>query len=582
MTTRALFFLLLATVILAGCRQPVKVVFPIDGAELDNPVHLVASDPVTWFDGDEKLGEGDHWSGFLAEGNHEIRAVAFGGTARLHLRVRPLFPLGVIAPVPAGYELPEPPDGEYVRVWGRVEEKPAAPIAQGRETSPSLWHRVPLEGRGLGVLGPAPSPSTIAEVMYARVAGLLEEGRPSACGAGCVRQIPGIGLQGDTPPAQRVFKVLDLRGYGYDEVTAELVYQGERTLAYLESGETEAVRNVVAELARVFDDRIQLRVQTAFGRYADVDGNGKVILLFTRRLNASGLAIGFFYPGDLFPASGDLPESNEAEILYLGVPEEGSFNFSPASLAATACHELQHLVNFSHVTLPYAADPNPPLSPVWLNEGLSHLAEDLCGYNTLGGNLAFVARFLEHPWAVSPTSTGADGRGDTVERRGAAYLLLRYALEQAGGVQLAADNNLTGNGLAFTRALMSPNALTLDHIAGRATGVEDGTWLLWRWWWTMVAASLERSGVDVTDRYSWAVYAPIVPDVATGDELGVDLFRGEISLGDYSFSLKGVRFAEDCSAIDLPSGAFCVDWANGPVVEHVQSTNHRLQVMRVR
>lgn len=582
MTTRTLIFLALATAILAGCRQPVTVVFPSDKAELDNPVHLVASDTVTWFDGDERLGEGDHWSGFLAEGNHEIRAVALGGTARLHLRVRPLFPLGVITPLPAGYELPEPPDGEYVRVWGRVEEKPTASIAQRRETSPSLRHSVPLEGRGLSVLGSAPSPPTIAEAMYARVTDLLEEGRPSACGSGCVRQVPGIGLQGDTPPAQRVFKVLDLRGYGYDEMAAELVYHGERTLAYLEAGETEVVRSKVTNLAQVFDDRIQPRVQTAFGRYADVDGNRKVILLFTRRLNHSGLAIGFFYPGDLFPASPDLPESNEAEILYLGVPEEGSFNFSPASLAATACHELQHLVNFSHVTLPYAADPNPPLSPVWLNEGLSHLAEDLCGYNTLGGNLAFVARFLEHPWEISLTSSGTDGRGDSIERRGAAYLLLRYALEQAGGVSLTADNNLAGSGLAFTRALMSPDALTLDRIVGRATGVEDGARLLWRWWWTMVAASLERSGVDVTDRYPWAVYAPTVPDVATGDELGVDLFRGEVSLGDYTFSLEGLRFAEDCSMVDLPIKASCVEGATTPVPEQALNVGYGLQVLRVR
>ena len=582
MTARVLIFLVLAVAILAGCRQPITIVFPSDKAELDNPVHLVASDTVTWFDGDERLGEGDHWSGFLAEGDHEIRAVALGGTARLHVRVRPLFPLGVITPLPTGYKLPEPPDGEYVRVWGRVEEEPAPLTVQRHKASPSLRRRAPMDDHRMSMLGSGPIQLTAAELMYDRVAGLLKEGRPSACGSGCVRQARGVGLQGDTPPAQRVFKVLDLRGYGYDEMAAELVYHGERTLAYLETGESEAVRNEVINLAQVFDNRIQLRVQSAFGRYSDVDGNGKVILLFTRRLNTSDLAIGFFYPGDLFPASHDLPESNEAEILYLGVPEEDSFNFSPASLAATACHELQHLVNFSHVTLPYAADPNPPLSPVWLNEGLSHLAEDLCGYNTLGGNLAFVSRFLDHPWEISLTSTGADGRGDSIERRGAAYLLLRYALEQAGGVNLSSDNNLAGSGLAFTRALMSPDALTLDRIAGRATGIEDGARLLWRWWWTMVATSLEHAGVDVTDRYPWAAYAPPIPDSATGDELGVDLFRGEIGLGGYTFSLEGLRFAEDCSMFNLPIKAFCVEETTTPVPKQALSTRYSLQVLRVR
>ncbi len=427
-----------------------------------------------------------------------------------------------------------------------------------------------------------PFGATVSERLFSRVASLLKGGRPSACGGDCVRRPRRAAPLDNTPPAQRTFKVLNLRGYGYDEVAADLVLDGESTLAYLETGQTEEVRDEVAVLAGAFDSRIQKRVQTAFGRYSDVDGNGKVILLFTPRLNASGLAIGFFYPGDLFPATDDLPESNEAEVLYLGVPEEDSFNFSADSLSATACHELQHLVNFSHVTLPYAGDPNPPLSPIWLNEGLSHLAEDLCGYNTLGGNLAFVARFLQRPWEISLTSTGADGTGDSIERRGAAYLFLRYAMEQAGGVQLDAGGGLTGGGLSFTRALMSPDALTLNAIAEKSIGVRDGARLLWRWWWTMVAANLEHGGMDVAGRYPWAVYAPPVYDAQTGDELGVDLFRGEITLANYTFTLNGFQYAEDCSATNLPARTVCVERTNRPVSGRVSHAGPELQVMRIR
>jgi len=98
----------------------------------------------------------------------------------------------------------------------------------------------------------------------------------------------------------------------------------------------------------------------------------------------------------------------------------------------------------------------------------------------------------------------------------------------------------------------------------------------------MVAASLERAGVDVTDRYPWAAYASPIPDATTGDELGVDLFRGEINLGNYTFSLEGLGFAEDCSAANLPLEAFCAEAAASPVPEQALDTKYGLQVMRVR
>ncbi len=584
MRFRIAVLLILAATSLSGCRQPVAIVFPNERAELDNPVHLVASEPVTWFDGGEKLGVGASWSGFLSEGKHDIRALALSGEARLRLLVRPLFPIGEITAVLAGFEVPKPPAGEFVRLWGQASEKPPRPgvgALSGSPVTPSPRYSIAKAYGADGERAP-PTGATVSERLFSRAAGLLRDGRPSACGGGCVRRPRRAAPLDNTPPAQRTFKVLNLRGYGYDEIAADLVFNGEHTLAYLETVPTEAVRNKVSVLAEVFDSHIQGRVRAAFGSYADVDGNGKVILLFTPRLNASGLAIGFFYPGDLFPASDDLPESNEAEILYLGVPEEGSFNFSADSLSATACHELQHLVNFSHVTLPYAGDPNPPLSPIWLNEGLSHLAEDLCGYNTLGGNLAFVARFLQRSWEISLTSTSIDGTGDSVERRGAAYLFLRYAMEQAGGVQLGAGGGLAGSGLSFVRALMSPDVLTIDAIAEKSIGVRDGARLLWRWWWTMVAANLEHEGLDVTGRYPWAVYAPPVYDAHTGDELGVDLFRGEITLADYAFSLNGLQYAEDCSATNVPARAVCAEWTNRPLSGRASHAGPELQVMRIR
>jgi len=580
-----LLTLLIALLYLTGCRQPTGIVFPVSGAEVDNPVHLVASDAVTWFDGEQQLGVGTAWSGWLSPGDHEIRALSLGGTASLRLHVRLPFPIGKIVPAPNDFDPGQAPVGRYLRVWGKVFNSTISyagnlNLLNAVVSSPHsrLAQGAPAQESPSGV-----RTRTVSEAIFSRTASLLASGRPSVCGDGCVEKpTKSIGALYAEPPLHRTFKVLNLTDYGYERVSSTLVGQGVHALAYIEDGQPQEVRDAVYSLFQAFDGHIHERVSTVFGGYSDVDGNGKVILLFTPRLNASGLAIGFFYPGDLFPASDDLPESNESEILYLGLPEDGDFNYSPASLEATACHELQHLVNFSHVTLPYAYEPSPPLSPVWLNEGLSHLAEDLCGYNTLGGNLAFVSRFLERPWTVSLTSTGVDGRGDSIERRGAAYLFLRYALERAGGVGFDAEGKLAGRGLSFTHALMSPDALTLDKVAAAATGVEDGERLLWRWWWTLAVASLRQAGLDVTERYPWAVYAPTLVDAVTGDMLGVDLFRGRVTIGEFTFSLEGLRYAGDCSIAALPVYGLCAEEQPRPLPDAPSSAGPvEVQIMRV-
>jgi len=574
------FFIMAA--IITGCGQSVTILFPSDGAELDNPVHLVASNFVAWYDGDKRLGEGDLWSGFLEEGYHEIRAVGSDGADRLRLYVREFFPLMEIITLLPTYELPKAPGGEYVRIWGRAIEETGALNASNLKDVLLDSHSKNGGLSELTALGP--DRLTLAELVHQRTVDLLKNGRASACGLGCTRAFPAIRPTSHDVFEERTFKVINLSGAGYTEVTAKLIYQGQNTLAYLENEAFAGVtgtREKATSVASVFDTHVHRRVESAYGNYSDVDGNGKVILLFTKQLNDSNLAIGFFYPGDLFEASDDLPESNEAEILYLGVPDEQDINFSQDSLVSTACHELQHLVNFSHITLPFAYNPNPPISPVWLNEGLSHLAEDLCGYNSRGGNLAFVARFLERPWVVSLTSIGIDGRGDTIERRGAAYLFLRYALEQAGGVSFNPNGELKGEGLRFTRSLMDPDAMTLDAIADRAIAERNGSKLLWRWWWTLVAANLGQKGIAVTEHYPWATYKRQAEDPVTGDVFGIDLFMGDFRWGNILFSLKGVAFSNDCSRLTLPTYAFCAEMASSPFPTK-WDTEYSFQVMRTQ
>jgi hypothetical protein len=428
-----------------GCASPpVRVVFPLDKAVLANPVHLEATQSVVWLINQKPVGEGKTWSGNLPEGKHQITAHTSASKSSIGVYVEADFPLGKPRSLPSRRNL-DLPEGAYALVWGNTAE--------------------------------AMLSTNAGEPIRQLEAALLQRPQRKA------QPIRALNLS-----TERVFRVVNLEG-GHTLETARLIWSGAHILAYSTVSSPEAL-----QVAQLFDQRL-MRIKQAFGAYADVDQNGKVIVLFTPKINATKQAVGFFYAADLLAQGPANPDSNQAEILYLGVPEANP-NFSVASLTATACHELQHLINFSNTTLPYITNAQPPVSPLWLNEGMSHLAEDLCGYNIRGGNIAFVARFLQKPWETSLTSSNLHGQGDSVERRGAAYLFLRYWTEQQGGYSPGTVLQDKG-GLQFLRALSRTTGL--DDIA-KLVGVSNRE-LLWRWWWALVQGSYQAPIPEEDDQH---------------------------------------------------------------------------------
>ena len=111
-----------------------------------------------------------------------------------------------------------------------------------------------------------------------------------------------------------------------------------------------------------------------FGRPPNVDGDGAldVLLLDVRdRYEATGAYVaGFFDPADLT----DHPFSNRRDLLYVDLyptlVREGALRVGEA--AATIAHEYQHLV--------HAGYEGEEREHTFINEGLSELAEVLCGF----------------------------------------------------------------------------------------------------------------------------------------------------------------------------------------------------------
>ena len=141
---------------------------------------------------------------------------------------------------------------------------------------------------------------------------------------------------------------------------------------------------------------------TAFGAPYDMDRNGKVILFFTTAVNqltpagASSVIGGFFFERDMIPrvANQQVPfacaTSNEGEMFYLPVVDANSrYNayFKSKStllveINGTTIHEFQHLINASRRY--YVTPDLVDTEEAWLNEGMSHIAEEILYMHVAG------------------------------------------------------------------------------------------------------------------------------------------------------------------------------------------------------
>lgn len=217
-----------------------------------------------------------------------------------------------------------------------------------------------------------------------------------------------------------------------------------------------------------FDTLVDPIDRAAFGAPSDIDNNGHVILFFTKAVNektssgASSVVLGLFYSRDLYPKTatpGPCVGSNVAEMFYLLVPDpDGLVNGNKRTKAqvqtftnGTVAHEYQHLINASRRM--YVNNSGTTTEEPWLNEGLSHIAEQLAFFKSSGrsprqnldasgfNDPLFTAAFstfennnfnryktyLARPEQQSPV--GFDAFDDDLPTRGAIWSFLRFAAD---------------------------------------------------------------------------------------------------------------------------------------------------------
>jgi len=301
-------------------------------------------------------------------------------------------------------------------------------------------------------------------------------------------RVTGLATVPPTVGEERAFQVCSTpRCDAFVTATATAQVVGSRVAIFLDN-DAPAGGYTLADLTDVgilFDDFLYPIDTTAFGRESDIDANGVVIVLLTHRVNAlspdcnaqGSVILGYFFGADLLPRSSNNPGSNEGEIFYGLVPDPDntacdiSPGFARLRLPATFIHEFQHMISFNQHRLVRGASSED----IWLNEGLSHFAEELgarllppaecasgsCFQDFLGmGNMPNAFAYLESTedfFLIEPGSSNG-----TLEERGANWLFVRWLADH-----FATDSVL---GTDLTRRLVATSQLGAANATAQ-TGV---------------------------------------------------------------------------------------------------------------
>jgi hypothetical protein len=240
-------------------------------------------------------------------------------------------------------------------------------------------------------------------------------------------------------------------------------------------------------IARLFDQRLYAIDTLAFGPESDINADSVVMVLMTNTVNKlvtasectqSGFVAGFFFGVDIDPRFSNDTRSNKAEVFYSIVADPAGTLSCPHSVAevqafvpVTFIHEFQHMISFNQHVLVRGGGGEL----LWLNEGLSHYAEELGGrsYEANGdasladciiGTTAcrfYAGNFLNAYEYLDSTGSHfllpTEGIGSLAER-GAAWLFVRYLVDRyAGGTTRSAWN-------AFTRSLVQTSQVGVVNV----------------------------------------------------------------------------------------------------------------------
>ena len=288
-------------------------------------------------------------------------------------------------------------------------------------------------------------------------------------------------------------------------------------------------------IAQEFDNLIFPTDTSWFGKPTDINSDGRVTILYTPEVNkltpsgSSGFTAGFFFGSDLikkseYPSTNECRnQTNEQEIFYVLAPDPaGTFNNVRSTVTVrqgtrgVIAHEFQHMINQGVRQYNPAVEA---LETFWLNEALSHLAEEIVGRAIIGvgdfqrltysqvnpspssandynaffrQNLSRFQRWMVRPDTSAPISVQNRAQ---LAPRGASWALLRYAIDQYSN----------GSARAFTKALAAGPQTDVANLLARTSGAQFDQ-IITGWLVANYADGLNVSGLSPRYGYlSWNI-----------------------------------------------------------------------------
>lgn len=296
---------------------------------------------------------------------------------------------------------------------------------------------------------------------------------------------------------------------------------------------------LIQQISQAFERIIYPRETQLFGPPCDINRDGTVTILFTKFKNRN--LAGFFKHLDLIPAAPNNPRPNLQEIVYVSLESNSEL------VLENITHEFQHLIFFTNKFMErrgdtYVIKTEVPLEERGINEGLSHLAEDLIGYGkSMPSKIAY---YLNH---ANTTSLHYDSDEDieaSLSARGMNYLFIRYLVDRLGAGTFREDGSFSNPKVqTFVKALHTASASGYKNLATaytEASGVESPPFedLMADFATTMVLAGRGKPGSSA--KYA---YLPQVKDPLTGNMTGAMLV-GTFQAGGKTLNFKGPEVIE--------------------------------------
>jgi hypothetical protein len=342
----------------------------------------------------------------------------------------------------------------------------------------ALASRIPVDG-GISV-GAVPTPSVARTAVSAAEQAHLEHldaDRAMLARLGAPRRsrlapsysraaMPPVPLiVGDLAPIK--FHYSSCTAAGVTPVTARVVYIGEHSVVLEDTASVLAkqIDDDLIAIAEQFESvsyPLLLNFGNPLARDASTDENGRILILFTPKVNALTAGIlGFVAACDLYPALQDpaVAGSNEAEIFYARTVTDASPTSTSLNglaqwrrqMPATMIHEAKHIASYAERLSRGATQ----FEQVWLEEATAQVASEMFGRAIHGNGWRGDATYRQTLYCEArPTERGcADG---VIAMSNHFNFLSDYLqrFETKSILSGAEDSDIYGSAWLFTRWLL--------------------------------------------------------------------------------------------------------------------------------